>query len=45
MVVKEIIYKRLSENEIKDSFDGEYWPSQIWNCVRKQYYDRMYQYP
>ncbi|BBG27505.1 PD-(D/E)XK nuclease family protein [Sulfuracidifex tepidarius] len=42
MVVKEIIYKRLSENEIKDSFDGEYWPSQIWNCVRKQYYDRMY---
>ncbi len=40
MVVKEIIYRRLSENEIKSIFDGEYWPSQIWNCIRKQYYER-----
>jgi len=42
MVVKEIIYKRLNENEIKSSFDGEYWPSQMWYCLRRQYYDRIF---
>jgi CRISPR-associated exonuclease Cas4 len=42
LVVKEIIYKHLSENEIREPFEGEYWPSQIWNCMRRQYYDRLY---
>jgi CRISPR-associated exonuclease Cas4 len=41
MVVKEIIHKHLSYTSIPEFFDGEYWPSQIWYCLRKQYYSRI----
>ncbi|AWR94174.1 CRISPR-associated protein Cas4 [Acidianus brierleyi] len=41
MVVKEIIYKHLSSTSISEFYEGEYWPSQIWNCMRKQYYSRI----
>ncbi|MEM1859835.1 MAG: PD-(D/E)XK nuclease family protein [Metallosphaera sp.] len=40
MVVKEIIYQHIVDDEFKQPYEGEYWPSQIWNCLRKQYYDR-----
>ncbi|QKR00169.1 hypothetical protein GWK48_07095 [Metallosphaera tengchongensis] len=45
MVVKEIIYRNLVEKDYHDPYEGEYWPSQLWNCLRKQYYDRVFPMP
>ncbi|MBP1357969.1 MAG: hypothetical protein JZD40_05740 [Sulfolobus sp.] len=44
MVVKEIIYKQLLEDNssLSEPFLGEYWPSSIWDCMRRQYYTRNY---
>lgn len=42
MVIKEILYKHLANDDRLKQFEGEYWPSQIWNCLRRQYYDRLY---
>lgn len=41
MVVKEVISKHLARYELPDYYDGEYWPSQIWQCLRKQYLMRV----
>lgn len=41
MVVREILYKHLVDDNYKEPYEGEYWPSQLWQCVRRQYYDRV----
>ena len=41
MVVKEIISKYLAKYELPEYYDGEYWPSQIWQCLRRQYFARL----
>ncbi|NON61751.1 hypothetical protein [Acidianus sp. RZ1] len=45
MVIKEIVYRNLTSYEVREPFEGEYWPSQIWKCLREQYYNRVYPTP
>jgi RecB family exonuclease len=42
MVLKEIITRRLLDEVANyyPPFEGEYYPSQLWKCLRQQYYER-----
>lgn len=42
VVLKEVVYKHLAERGFSEPFEGEYWPSQVWACLRKQFYDRLF---
>ena len=44
MVFKETITKRIIEDlaNYRPPYEGEYYPSQLWRCLRQQYYERVF---